>query len=190
MGTGSAPKGVAMASVSSNAVGTEMEGEQREKKKLGGTRRGASGAGEDTEGKEPGTEMRRAGQQPSPSTLRVQAAHLTMPRSGWASCKRETGRLMAAAQKLRNTSIIRYCCPLVEPCMQTWLHVSDSFRRLHDPSSRAPPLRPFPDCIEVQSISYFAAVCAPLHSLESSLAVLGASYACRIGFMVHGGVWR
>jgi hypothetical protein len=60
--------------------------------------------------------MRRA-EQPSPSTLKVQPAHLTMPRNGWASCKRENGRLMAAAQELRNKSIIQYCCLSVEPYM-------------------------------------------------------------------------
>jgi hypothetical protein len=104
---------------------------------------------------------------------------------GQAASEKRAGRLMAAAQELRNRSIIiRYCCPSVEPCMQTWLHLSASFRRLHDPSSRALLLRPSPDFIEVQRTSYFAAACAPLHYLESSLAVLGANYARRIGF--HG----
>jgi hypothetical protein len=53
MGTGSAPKGVAMASVSSNAVGTEMEGEQREKKKVGGDEEGSLGRERVRKGRSP-----------------------------------------------------------------------------------------------------------------------------------------
>jgi hypothetical protein len=159
-------------------------GRAAREKKVGGDEEGSLGRGRGygREGARNRNETCRAAAQPVHS---VSAAHFTMPRNGWASCKRETGRLMAAAQELRNRSIIiRYCCPSVEPCMQTWLHLSASFRRLHDPSSRALLLRPSPDFIEVQRTSYFAAACAPLHSLESSLAVLGANYARRIGF--HG----